>query len=165
MTSIDDFSRQKDNLEEINKHIPDATEKVALISQMHELLPNSKNVGLRKKVERTITLSTQNTQLLTQTESLCTSSVDKYKKEYKQLEKKINKQFDEMITEVQDKKWLTETGKDIIGMKPKVQKLENQVQQMLSYEDVLDINGEGNYDNLYSLKIEFDLRYNLWKGL
>lgn len=70
-----------------------------------------------------------------------------------------------MITEVQDKKWLTETGKDIIGMKPKVQKLENQVQQMLSYEDVLDINGEGNYDNLYSLKIEFDLRYNLWKGL
>ena len=83
MTSIDDFSRQKDNLEEINKQIPDATEKVALISQMHELLPNSKNVGLRKKVERTITLSTQNTQLLTQTESLCTSSVDKYKKEYK----------------------------------------------------------------------------------
>lgn len=83
MTSIDDFSRQKDNLEEINKHIPDATEKVALISQMHELLPNSKNVGLRKKVERTITLSTQNTQLFAQTESLCTSSVDKYKKEYK----------------------------------------------------------------------------------
>ena len=36
---------------------------------------------------------------------------------------------------------------------------------MLVYEDVLDINGEGNYDNLYTLKIEFDLRYNLWKGL
>ncbi len=58
-----------------------------------------------------------------------------------------------MITEVQDKKWLTETGKDIIFMKPKVQKLESQVQQMLSYEDVLDINGEGNYDNLYTLKM------------
>lgn len=36
---------------------------------------------------------------------------------------------------------------------------------MLAYEDVLDINGDGNYDNLYTLKIEFDLRYNLWKGL
>lgn len=36
---------------------------------------------------------------------------------------------------------------------------------MLAYEDVLDISGEGNYDNLYTLKIEFDLRYSLWKGL
>lgn len=36
---------------------------------------------------------------------------------------------------------------------------------MLGYEDVLDINGEGNYDNLYTLKQEFDLRYNLWKGI
>lgn len=57
-----------------------------------------------------------------------------------------------MISEVQDKKWLTETGKDIIQMKPKVERLESQVQQMLSYEEVLDIGGEGNYDNLYSLK-------------
>ena len=32
----------------------------------------------------------------------------------------MNKQFDEMITEVQDKKWLTESGGDIINMKPKV---------------------------------------------
>ena len=44
-------------------------------------------------------------------EGLCQSSVDKFKKEYKEMEKKINKQFDEMLTEVQDKKWLTETGK------------------------------------------------------
>ena len=36
---------------------------------------------------------------------------------------------------------------------------------MQGYEDVLDITGEGNYDNLYTLKIEFDLRYSLWKGL
>lgn len=36
---------------------------------------------------------------------------------------------------------------------------------MLGYEDVLDINGEGNYENLYTLKQEFDLRYNLWKGI
>jgi hypothetical protein len=39
------------------------------------------------------------------------------------------------------------------------------VQQMMGYEDVLDINGEGNYESLYNLKSEFDLRYNLWKGL
>jgi dynein heavy chain len=36
---------------------------------------------------------------------------------------------------------------------------------MLAFEEVLDIGGEGNYDNLYNLKMEFDLRYNLWKGL
>ena len=93
---------------------------MALISQMHELLPNSKNIALKKKAERTIVLSSQNAQLLAQMESLCTSSIDKYKKQYKELEKKINKNFDEMITEVQDKKWLTETGGDIVNMKPKV---------------------------------------------
>ena len=51
-----------------------------------------------------------------------------------------------------DKKWLTEYGSEIIDYKPKVDKLEAQVQHMLGYEDVLDINGEGNYDNLYTLK-------------
>lgn len=64
-----------------------------------------------------------------------------------------------------DKKWLTEYGGDIVSYKPKVDKLEAQVQQMLGYEDVLDINGEGNYENLYTLKQEFDLRYSLWKGI
>lgn len=54
-----------------------------------------------------------------------------------------------------DKKWLTEYGSDIIAYKPKVDKLEAQVQQMLAYEEVLDINGEGNYENLYTLKQEF----------
>lgn len=29
------------------------------------------------------------------------------------------------------------------------------MQQMLGYEEVLDINGEGNYENLYTLKQEF----------
>lgn len=60
-----------------------------------------------------------------------------------------------MITDVTDKKWLTEYGNDIIAYKPKVDKLEAQVQQMLAYEEVLDINGEGNYENLYTLKQEF----------
>lgn len=111
-----------------------------------------KNVNLKKKVEKTIALSGQGAQLVTQVEDLCSSSVDKFKKEYKQLEKKINRQFQELLTDVTDKKWLTEYGSDIISYKPKVDKLESQVQQMLSYEDVLDINGEGNYDNLYNLK-------------
>jgi hypothetical protein len=29
----------------------------------------------------------------------------------------------------------------------------------------LEINGDGNYDTLYTLKQEFDLRYSLWKGI
>lgn len=70
-----------------------------------------------------------------------------------------------MISDVQDKKWLSETGKDIISWKPKVEKLEAQVQQMQYFEEVLDITGEGNYDNLYTLKMEFDYRYSLWKGI
>jgi len=52
-----------------------------------------KNVNLKKKVEKTIALSAQGGQLITQIEDLCTSSVDKFKKEYKELEKKINRQF------------------------------------------------------------------------
>ena len=80
MTSIEDYCKHKENLEEINKEIASANEKMALISQMHELLPNSKNIALKKKAERTIVLSSQNAQLLAQMESLCTSSIDKYKK-------------------------------------------------------------------------------------
>lgn len=88
---------------------------------MHlQLMPNLKNQNLRKKIEKTINLSAQGNQLISQTEGLCQSSIDKYRKEYKDIEKKINKQFQDMITEVQDKKWLTEGGKEIISWKPKV---------------------------------------------
>jgi polyhydroxyalkanoate synthesis regulator phasin len=60
--------------------------------------------------------------------------VDKFKKEYKELEKKINRQFEELITDVTDKKWLTEYGADIIDYKPRVDKLEATVAQMQGYE-------------------------------
>jgi polyhydroxyalkanoate synthesis regulator phasin len=165
MTSIDDFAAQKDNIIEINTQISDMTEKISLMSMIGELLPDLKNINLRKKVEKTVQLSTQGAQLINQVDDLCSSSVDKFKKEYKELERKINRQFEELITEVTDKKWLTEYGGDIVDYKPRVDKLEAQVQQMMGYEDVLDINGEGNYESLYNLKSEFDLRYNLWKGL
>ena len=36
---------------------------------------------------------------------------------------------------------------------------------MKEYEESLDITGDGDFDNLYSLKMAFDLRYSLWKGL
>ena len=119
---------------------------------MGMLLPDLKNATMKKKVEKTVLLSTQGATLINQIDDLCSSSVDKFKKEYKELEKKINRQFQELTTEVTDKKWLTEAGSGIIDYKPKVDKLEAQVQHMLGYEDVLDINGEGNYDNLYTLK-------------
>lgn len=70
-----------------------------------------------------------------------------------------------MITEVQDKKWLTESGREIISWKPKIEKLEAEVKKLLAFEEVLENTGDGNYDNLYTLKMEFDLRYSLWKGL
>lgn len=135
------------------------------MSLLPELFPEMKNANLKKKIEKTIALSAQGGSLITQVEDLCSSSVDKFKKEYKELEKKMNRQFEELITDVTDKKWLTEYGGDIVDYKPRVDKLEAQVQQMLSYEEVLDINGEGNYENLYTLKQEFELRYSLWKGL
>jgi polyhydroxyalkanoate synthesis regulator phasin len=165
MTTIDDFSAQKDNLTEIAATINDITEKVSLMNLLPDLLPEMKNINLKKKIEKTIALSAQGATLITQVEDLCASSIDKFKKEYKDLERKINRQFEEIITDVTDKKWLTEYGSDIISYKPKVDRLEAQVQQMLGYEEVLDINGEGNYENLYTLKQEFDLRYSLWKGL
>lgn len=135
------------------------------MGMLPSLLPNLKNNSLKKKIDKTIILSSQNNNLLAQMEGLCQSSVDKFKKEYKEMEKKINKQFDEMLTEVQDKKWLTETGKEIIQYKPKIEKIENQVKRMKEYEESLDITGDGDFDNLYSLKMAFDLRYSLWKGL
>ena len=69
-------------------------EKIALMGNLHELLPNLKNSNLKKKVEKTIQTSVHAGQSLAQVEGLCTSSVDKYKKEYKEIEKKINKQFE-----------------------------------------------------------------------
>ena len=102
---------------------------------MAELLPNLKNITLKKGVEKTIALSAQGSQLLNNVEDQCSSSVDKFKKEYKELERKINHQFDDMITDVTDKKWLNpEYGSDIISYKPKVDRLEAQVTQMQSYE-------------------------------
>ena len=77
------------------------------MNMMGDLLPDLKNVALRKKVDKTIALSAQGGQLTNQIDDLCSSSVDKFKKEYKDLEKKINRQFEELLTEVTDKKWLT----------------------------------------------------------
>ena len=68
MTSIDDFSKQKDNIIEINTTLPDIIEKVSLMSLLPELLPDLKNVNLKKKVDKTIALSGQGAQIITQTE-------------------------------------------------------------------------------------------------
>lgn len=83
MTTIDDFSTQKDNLAEINTSINDINEKISLMNMMSDLLPETKNMNLKKKVEKTIQLSIQGAQLITQVEDTCSSSVDKFKKEYK----------------------------------------------------------------------------------
>jgi uncharacterized protein YecA (UPF0149 family) len=93
MTTIDDFSAQKDNLAEIAASINEITEKVSLMSLLPDLLADTKNINLKKKIEKTIALSAQGASLITQVEDLCASSIDKFKKEYKDLEKKINRQF------------------------------------------------------------------------
>ena len=80
MVSIDDFSTQKDNLAEIATSITDITEKISLMSLLPNILPDIKNTNLKKKVEKTIILSSQGSQLISQVEDLCTSSVDKFKK-------------------------------------------------------------------------------------
>jgi len=48
------------------------------------LLPDMKNVGLKKKIDKTIVLSAQCAHLLAQVEGNCTNSIDKFKKEYKE---------------------------------------------------------------------------------
>ena len=50
MTSIDDFSEQKDNLAEINTVINDFNEKVSMMNMINDLLPDLKNATLKKKV-------------------------------------------------------------------------------------------------------------------
>ena len=50
MTSIDDFSTQRDNIAEINTIINDITERITMMNMIGELLPDLKNIGLRKKV-------------------------------------------------------------------------------------------------------------------
>lgn len=85
MTTIDDFSSQKDNLAEITTVITDITEKISLMNMVQDLLPDTKNLTLKKKVEKAIHLSVQGGQLITHVEDTCSSSVDKFKKEYKEL--------------------------------------------------------------------------------
>ena len=48
------------------------------------LYPDMKNANLKKKIEKTIVLSAQCAHLLAQVDGNCTSSVDKFKKEYKE---------------------------------------------------------------------------------
>lgn len=48
------------------------------------LLPDFKNGTLKKKIDKTIVLSAQCANLLSQVESNCTNSIDKFKKEYKE---------------------------------------------------------------------------------
>lgn len=60
--------------------MPEITEKVSLMNMINDLLPNTKNQGLKKKVDKTIVLAAQGNQLLSQVEGQCQSSVDKYKK-------------------------------------------------------------------------------------
>jgi hypothetical protein len=50
------------------------------MSLLPYLIPELKNVNLKKKVEKTISLSAQGFNLLSQVEDLCTSNVDKFKK-------------------------------------------------------------------------------------
>jgi hypothetical protein len=114
--------------------IPAATEKVELMNMLPLLYPDMKNPNLKKKIEKTIVLSAQCGNLLNTVDGNCTSSVDKFKKEYKDKEKKLNRQFEEFLTEVQDKKWLTEQGDGILLLKPKIDRLEAEVQRMLSFE-------------------------------
>jgi hypothetical protein len=80
MLSIDDFAVQKDNIVELNSMMPEITEKISLMSLLPELLPETKNINLKKKVDKVIALSAQGALMLTQVEDLCTSSVDKFKK-------------------------------------------------------------------------------------
>lgn len=85
MTTIDDFSTQRDNLADIATTLNDITEKVSLMSLLPDLFPEMKNINLKKKIEKTIALSAQGASLISQVEDLCASSVDKFKKEYKDL--------------------------------------------------------------------------------
>lgn len=80
MTSIDDFSQQKDNIAEVNTVINDINEKISMMNMMGMLLPDLKNATMKKKVEKTVLLSTQGATLINQIDDLCSSSVDKFKK-------------------------------------------------------------------------------------
>jgi hypothetical protein len=80
MATIDDFSTQRDNLAEISTSLNEMADKVSLMSLLPELLPEMKNVNLKKKIDKTISLSAQGAGLISQVEDLCSSSVDKFKK-------------------------------------------------------------------------------------
>ena len=54
-----------------------------MMNMMGDLLPDLKNATLKKKVEKTVLLSAQGANLVNQIDDLCSSSVDKFKKEYK----------------------------------------------------------------------------------
>ena len=50
MTSIDDFSIQKENLSKINAVLMEMAEKISLLSLLPDLIPEMKNANLKKKV-------------------------------------------------------------------------------------------------------------------
>ena len=64
MIGIEDFSSQKDNTNDINLSMSSIAEKVELMNLLPMLLPDMKNINLKKKIDRTIIMSSQCSNLL-----------------------------------------------------------------------------------------------------
>lgn len=66
LVSIEDYSKQKENLNDINSALPNVTDKVELMNMLPVLLPDFKNVQLKKKIDKAIVLSAHCSNLLSQ---------------------------------------------------------------------------------------------------
>lgn len=122
--------------------LPEITEKLNLLNSIPQLLEAIKTPGLQTLITSVLVLGATHSNQMGQIENYINSNTDKFKKDYKELEKKLNKEIEAKLTEIQDKKWMTlEYGPDILRLKPQVDELENEVQKMASYEDALGISG------------------------
>ncbi len=71
-----------------------------------------------------------------------------------------------MVNEVTDKKWLTlEQGVQVLLLKGRVDELDARVNQMAVFEDALGINGEGDFEAMFTLKTEYQTRHSLWSSI
>lgn len=91
MVSLDHYVKQRENLTELATTLPELSDKLVLLNSLPQLLPPLKIPGLQQSIASTLIMGAQHSNLISSMENQTSTKTDHFKKEYKDLEKRLNK--------------------------------------------------------------------------
>lgn len=91
MSTLEHYVKQRENLSQLALSMPEVSDKLVLLNSLPQLLPPLKTPGLQQEIAATLVRGAQHSNLMTTMENLTTNSTDRFKKEYKEMEKRLNK--------------------------------------------------------------------------